>query len=296
MMMAPLVIAVVLNWNRRDDTLACVASLLRSTYEPLHVLVCDNGSVDDTPAAVRSVYPSVEVLELGYNRGFAGGANAGLRHALAVGAEYVLALNNDTFVEPAMIERLVEATAFDVGIVAPLIYYASAPDTIWSAGGLRSRWTLEQIYDLRGQCDPGTWPPVLARDFVPGCAMLISRTILESVGLFDERFFMYYEDSDLCLRVRQAGYRILLVPGAKMWHKVAASSGGSDSPSERYAMARSSVLFFRKHVRGWQWLIITFYRIGSALKTTIRLLRYRKVVAATAYWRGLLAGIASLRK
>ena len=79
-MIAPLVIAVVLNWNRRDDTLACVASLLESTYQPLRVLVCDNASVDDTPAAVRSAYPSVEVLELGYNRGFAGGANAGLRY------------------------------------------------------------------------------------------------------------------------------------------------------------------------------------------------------------------------
>ena len=236
--MAPLVIAVVLNWNRRDDTLACVASLLESTYEALRILVCDNGSTDETPAAVRAAYPSVDVLELGYNWGFAAGTNAGLRYALASGAEHVLVLNNDTFVEPAMIKRLVEMTAPDVGIAAPLIYYASAPDTIWSAGGLRSRWTLEQIYDLRGQCDPGTWPPVLTRDFVPGCAMLISRTILETVGLFDERFFMYYEDSDLCLRVRQAGYRISLVPGAKMWHKVAASSGGSDSPSERYAMAQ----------------------------------------------------------
>jgi len=295
-MMAPLVIAVVLNWNRRDDTLACVASLLESTYQPLRVLVCDNGSVDETPAAVRSAYPSVEVLELGYNRGFAGGANAGLREALAAGAEYVLALNNDTFVEPTMIERLVEAAAPDVGIVAPLIYYASAPDTIWSAGGLCSRWTLEQVHDLRGQRDPGTWPPTLARDFVPGCAMLIPRAVLEAVGLFDERFFMYYEDSDLCLRIRRAGYRISLVPGAQMWHKVATSSDGTDSPAERYAMARSSVLFFRKHIHGCQWLIIPPYRIGSALKTTIRLLRYRKVVAAKAYWRGLLEGIARPRR
>jgi len=289
-MIAPLVIAVVLNWNRRDDTLACVVSLLESTYQPLRVLVCDNGSVDDTPAAVRSAYPSVEVLELGYNRGFAGGANAGLRYALAAGAEYVLALNNDTFVEPTMIERLVEAAAPDVGIVAPLIYYATAPDTIWSAGGVRSRWTLEQIHDLRGQRDTGIWPSTLKRDFAPGCAMLLSRVVLETVGLFDERFFMYYEDSDLCLRVRRAGHRILLVPAAHMWHKVATSSGGIGSSAERYAMARSSVLFFRKHVRGWQWAIVAPFRLGSAAKTTARLLWRGRPAAALAYWRGLRDG------
>jgi GT2 family glycosyltransferase len=291
-MIAPLVIAVVLNWNRRDDTLACVASLLESTYQPLRVLVCDNGSVDDTPAAVGSAYPSVEVLELGYNRGFAGGANVGLRYALAAGAEYVLALNNDTFVEPTMIERLVEVAAPDVGIVAPLVYYASAPDTIWSAGGLRGRWTLENSRDRRNQQDRGDWPKVLDQDFVTGCAMLLSKRALATVGLFDERFFMYYEDNDLCLRVRGSGLRILLVPGAKMWHRVAASSGGTDSPAERYLMAESSVLFFRKHVTGWHWLIVTPYRIGSALKTTVQLLGHGKIVATASYWRGLFSGLA----
>ena len=282
---------MVLNWNRREDTLACIASLLRSSYEPLRVLVCDNGSTDDTSAAVRSQFPGVEVLELGRNLGFAAGMNAGIRHALAAGAEQVLLLNNDTIVDKLMVERLVAHTFGAVGLVAPLILYASQPDLIWSAGGLSSRWTLEQTHTLRGQHDRADWPVIIERDFVPGCAMLLPRSALESVGLFDERFFMYYEDSDLCLRIRRAGFRVLLVPGARMWHKVAISSGGADSPGERYGMAKGSVLFFRKHVHGWRWLIVVPFRLGSAVKTTIRLLRRRKVVAAQAYWRGLLDGI-----
>ena len=120
--------------------------------------------------------------------------------------------------------------------------------------------------------------------------MLLSRAMLEVVGLFDERFFMYYEDSDLCLRIQRAGFRLLLVPGARMWHKVATSSGGADSVAERYHMARSSVLFFRKYVGHWRWAIVAPYRLGSALKTSGRLLTRGRGVAARAYWRGLRDG------
>lgn len=282
---------MVLNWNRREDTLACIASLLQSSYAPLRVLVCDNGSTDDTPAAVRTLFPSVDVLELGRNLGFAAGMNAGIRHALTAGTEQVLLLNNDTIVDQLMVERLVAHAVEDVGLVAPLIFYASQPDLIWSAGGLYSRWTLEQTHTLRGQRDRADWPVVIERDFVPGCAMLLPRSALESVGLFDERFFMYYEDSDLCLRLRRAGFRVLLVPGARMWHKVAISSGGADSPGERFGMAKGSVLFFRKHVHGWRWFIIVPFRLGSAIKATMRLLSRCRASATIAYWRGLYAGL-----
>jgi hypothetical protein len=285
-----LVYAVTLAWNRREDTLACLDSLFRSTYRPLRVLVCDNGSTDGTPNAVRSSYPQAEVLDLGRNLGFAAGANAGLRHALAAGAEHVLLLNNDTTVDAGMIGALVDAASPDVAVVAPLVYYAGAPDVIWSSGGIRNRWTLEQSGDLRGRRDPGGWPVALERDFVTGCAMLIARAALADVGLFDERFFMYYEDNDWCLRARAAGYRILLVPAARMWHRVATSSGGLGSPAERYAMARSSVQFFRKHVSGVRWAIVAPYRLGSATKTTARLLWRRRPESAAAYWRGLRDG------
>lgn len=289
-MNTPLVYVVILAWNQCADTMACVASLLVSTYQPLCIMVCDNGSTDGTSAALRAAYPQITILELGCNRGFAAGANAGLLQALATGADYILLINNDTLVAPMMIERLLASVPPGVGIIAPLIYYANTPDIIWSAGGQRSRWTLEQLNDLRGRRDTGDWPERLERDFVPGCAMLIPRAVLETVGLFDERFFMYYEDNDLCLRIRHANYRILLVPRAHMWHKVAASSGGSDSPAERYAMARSSVIFFRKHVRGWRWSVVGLFRLGSAVKTTARLLWRGRSAAALAYWRGLRDG------
>jgi GT2 family glycosyltransferase len=127
-------------------------------------------------------------------------------------------------------------------------------------------------------------------DFITGCGMLISRRCLEQVGLFDERFFMYYEDSDYCLRALRAGLRAVVEPRAVMLHKVAVSSGGSDSPNERYQMGRASLQYFRKHARPWQWPLIGPYRAASALRTIGRLARRGRWPAARAYLRGLRDG------
>jgi GT2 family glycosyltransferase len=224
------------------------------------------------------------------NRGFAEGANLGLRQALEVGADLVFLVNNDTLIDAEAVANLMAHVQPKVGILAPLIYYADERECIWSAGGMLHPWILEKQGDDRGQMDVGQWREPVERDFVTGCGMLLTRQLLERVDLFDERFYLYYEDSDLCLRARRAGFRILLVPAAKMWHKVARSSGGSDSANERYWMARSSVIFFRKHARGAQWLAILPWRAGSAVRTTLRLLRSGQREACVAYWRGLRDG------
>lgn len=138
--------------------------------------------------------------------------------------------------------------------------------------------------------DEGQWTAVLPIDFVPGCGMLLTRQAIEEVGLFDEGFFMYYEDSDLCLRLKRAGWQLQTITTAQMWHKVSLSSGGEDSPNERYWMARSSIRFFAKHARYWQLPIIIGWRKASAIRTTLRLLRHGKFTALTAYWRGLRDG------
>lgn len=287
----PLVIVLVLNWNRREDTLRCLGSLRRMTYPNFRLLLVDNGSNDGTLAAVAARFPEVECITNGENLGFAAGCNVGLRHALAQGADFVFIANNDTTVAPDMLDELVIAAApSDVGMVAPLIYYEAEPKRIWSAGAGRNPLTLEMRGNLRGQMDADTWPEVVEREYLVGCGLLIRRELIERVGLFDPRFFMYYEDLDLCLRARRAGSRLVLAPRARMWHRVAVSSGGADAPGERYWAARSSVEFFRKHVHGLRWLIVAPYRTGSAVKTTLRLLSQGKWEAARAYLRGLWDG------
>lgn len=293
----PLVYTMILNWNRCEDTLACLASLTKLDYPRLRLLLVDNGSSDETPLVVSQQFPDVEIIVNERNLGFASGCNVGLRHALKRGADYVFLLNNDTFVDPAALSHLIDlAHPKDVGMVIPKIYYAAEPTRIWSVGGMRHPWTIEDTGNGRGQIDVGQWDEVIERDYVVACALLLSRRFLTEVGLFDERFFMYYEDFDLSLRARQAGFRLLLSPQARVWHKVAVSSGGSDSPNERYLMARSSVLFFHKHVRGLRWLIVLPYRTGSAIKTVLRLVGHGRGQSARAYLRGLRDGLVEARR
>jgi GT2 family glycosyltransferase len=290
----PLVYVVTVTWNGKADTLQCLESLRRMTYPNFRLLVVDNGSQDDTVDVLRSKFPQVELLANATNLGFSGGFNLGLRHAMAQGAGWLLIINNDTLVAPdLLVELMGHATDPAIGMLAPKIYSMSEPNRIWSVGGRRSRWTTEMVDGGHGQVDAGQWEVPLPRDYFTGCALLLSRALLEDVGLFDaERFSpAYYEDSDLCVRARQAGWRLLLVPSAHVWHKGAASSGGNDSPQERYLMARNSVRFFRKHIRGWRWAIVFPYRLASAMKTTLRLTRDAGWRSIGAHWRGLLDGL-----
>ena len=292
----PFICAVTLNWNRPQDTITCLASLSEQTYPNLKLVVVDNGSSDDSANQIRAAFPEMTLIANATNQGFARGMNAGIRYALAAGAEHVFVLNNDTFLAPDALSRLVAQAEEGVGLLAPAIYYADAPQQIWSLGGQIHSGTLETVATARGQIDKGQWPAVLQRDFVPGCAMLLSRAALQEAGLFDECFFMYYEDLDLCLRLRRAGYRIVVVTRSKMWHKIALSSGGGGSPNERYWTARSSVRYFARHAQWWQWPIIIFWRTGSAARTTWRLLRQGKNAALKGYWQGLWHGLGELKQ
>jgi GT2 family glycosyltransferase len=285
----PLVAIITLNWNRKGDTLDFLASCAGLRYPRLDTIVVDNGSADGSPAAIAAGYPQAEQVLNGANLGFAAGMNAGIRRALERGAAYVFLANNDTTLAPDAIALLVAAAeGAGAGMVSPAIYYFDAPQRIWWLGG-RLRPLLLEV--RRCERAPSRHDPrPFAVDFITGCGMLISRATLERVGLFDERFFMYYEDSDYCLRARRAGIRVLVEPRAAMYHKVAQSSGGSHSPNERYHMGRSSVQYFRKHARPWQWPLIWPYRAGSAARSLWRLARLRRFAAAGAYLRGLRDG------
>lgn len=241
----PRVTVVVLNWNGLGDTLECLESLAGLDYPRYRVLVVDNGSTDGSPVAIRQRFPDVEVIETGENLGYAGGNNVGLRYALAQGADYVLLLNNDTVVAPDMLRWLVEAAEKDprVGVAGPMIYYHDQPEVVWSVGG-GIDWRRGQTWMI-GLDEPddgrfGTEPREV--DFITGCAMLVRAAALREAGLLDERFFLYYEEVEWCVRIRRAGYRIIHVPAAKMWHKISPQAQ-SDSPLVHYYMSRNRLLF-----------------------------------------------------
>jgi GT2 family glycosyltransferase len=282
------IVAVTVDYSRHADTLECVDSLLKSRYEDLSILVVDNGS--DEPLRLARKEPNVTVIRMTTNLGFAGGFNVGMRHAIGMGAEAVLILNNDTIAAENMVTLLAAELKSGVGIVAPRIYYRDDPHRIWSDGFKAGPLTLDMRNDRRGRLDSAVVSvPVRNVDYVPGCAMLIHRKALDSVGLFDEQFFAYYEDLDYCIRVRRAGFRILAVSEALLWHKVAGTTG-LQSPRRQYLIAYSSVRFFAKHA-GWRWPFIVIARAVSLGKTLVTLAVARRGDLIQSHVRGLAEGL-----
>jgi GT2 family glycosyltransferase len=249
------VAVIVLTWNQRDLTLGCLHSLSEVEYPPasLNIILVDNGSTDGTTQAVRQQYPEVQILEPGENLGFAEANNLGMRHALAQRPDYLLLLNNDTIVDPLFLTELIRVAEADphVGIVGPKMYYYDQPDVIWCAGNA-ILWSTGRTVRLQAEqrdleARNGSPYPV---DFVTACAVAVKRQVVDEIGLLDPRFFIYYEEVDWCLRAAAHGYRAMVAPASRIWHKVSAAMGAT-SPATDYYMNRNVFLFLAKHRHGW---------------------------------------------
>jgi GT2 family glycosyltransferase len=243
--MTPRVAAVVLSWNGKEDTLACLRSLAAATYPNLGVLVVDNRSSDGSAEAVAAQHPEASLVRLDANLGFAGGMNTGIAAARSDGASHVMLLNNDTVVEPGFLEPLVAALAADDAVAAACsqIVLLDDPDTVWYAGAdFRPRRGHHGTNTGYGQprLEPTLAPFATRR--AGGGAMLISSTAVAEIGAFDELLFAYAEDTDWSLRAARAGRRVLVVPASVVRHAVSAASGGASSPDTLYYGLRNGLV------------------------------------------------------
>jgi len=283
----PRVHVVMLTYNHCEYTLQALDSLGKMTYPNYELIVVDNHSTDRTVEMVEERYPNVTLLVNPSNLGFAAGINSALRLSLDQRADFILIVNNDILVASSLLTHLVAAMEADVGAASPLIYCLDAPKRIWSAGFSKHPLLLEMRGGARGQIDSGQWRRPFEVDYLLGCAMLLNSAVLREVGLFDERYFFYYEDLDFSLRVRRRGYRLVTVPQARMWHK---GAGSAESAFRVYQMGRGSVIFFRTHAQGLRRPAVFLFRSGTALKKTLEFLLRKRPHLVRHYWRGLLDG------
>jgi GT2 family glycosyltransferase len=230
-------VAVVLNWNGGEDTLAALRSL-----DGIATICVDNGSTDGSDLAVAVECPGVELLRTGANLGFAGGNNVGLARALERGADWVLLLNNDATAEPGLLPALEHAarTRPDAGLLACTIL---SPDGAVQYAGA----TFNARLGYSGRV--ATSRPRALRDVgrADGAALAVSRSAAERAGLLDESLFMYVEDVEWSLRVRAAGFAVVLVPDALVRHKGSAASGGRSSTTNLYYDTRNSIVVAERH-------------------------------------------------
>ena len=254
---------VIVNWNLKDDTKACIQSLLQASFSPEQVILVDNGSTDRSAELMLKEFGELlTIIHNETNLGFAPACNQGIRRALDEHAEWVLILNNDTIVAPDFLDvanKILERN-LRFAILGPLILSASQPDKILYIGDTLIPGTLITINHYRGKRYKPEFTEILPVDFICGCAMFVYKDVFNSIGLLNEELEMYGEEVEFCWRAKKAGYLIGCITEAKVWHKLSLSAKKVKSKS-RYLRIRNQNRFYKKYALGIQLPIMFLFSI-----------------------------------
>lgn len=265
---------ILLNFNSTDETIDCLKSLQTVSGEPddIMIVVVDNHSSEQEVKKLETYIHditntqkinTIHFIKNSQNLGFSGGNNEGIEYALREQTEYILILNNDTVVSKDFLSHMQAEIKKDekIGVVVPKIYFAPGHEfhknryrvkeqgkVIWYAGGTID-WAnvighhvgVDEI-DTQDQ-----YTASQSTEYATGACMLVRSSVIKQVGMFDTDYFLYYEDSDLSMRIQKAGYTIMFVPSAVIWHKNAGSTGGSGSELQDYYITRNRLLFGFKY-------------------------------------------------
>ena len=240
------VAVIILNYRVKDLTIRCIKSVLSSSYGNYLMVVVDNHSGDGIEKEISNM-PKTSFTQSGENLGYTGGNNLGIKKALQQNVDYVFVLNPDTEVEGKTIENLLKAAEENLADIAgPKIYFKEKnKKIIWYAGGIFDRDNVLGSHKGVNEKDRGLYNQNEETDFVTGAAILIKSTVFDKIGLFDERYFLYLEDLDFCLRAKKAGLKVMYLPEAIVWHSNAQSTG-LGSKLQDYYITRNRMLLASK--------------------------------------------------
>lgn len=253
---------IVLNYKGIENTLSCLDSLrrIKNGSFKIEIIVVDNGSGDGSKEALQNLR-DIHLIALEKNLGYSGGNNVGIREAIKRGSQYILVLNNDTLVDSNLLTELINGVKKG-DIISPKIYFAKGFEfhknrykksdlgkVIWYAGGKIDWQNVVGVHAGVDEVDKGQFKKSMAIDYATGACMFIKSKIFEEIGFFDEKYFLYLEDMDFCVRAKKAGFSIIFEPTAIIWHKNASASGGSGSKLQDYYITRNRLLFAFKYAK-----------------------------------------------
>lgn len=285
------VAVILVNYNGIRYNTACIESLLRQQTDcRMKIFVVDNASQDASVQAIKDRFGGedrIETILLEDNHGFSYANNVGIRRAVQWEADYMLLLNNDTEAETDMLAQLVACAARHGGsVIAPKIYYSDRRNVLWSAGGDVSPLIRKVRHIGLDREDRGQFDEERQIGFATGCCLLIPKSVIHGAGGLDERFFLYYEDTEYSFRLRKMGIPIYYCPEARLYHKVGASSRGADSPLCAYYIARNWLLCNRIHLGVRYPLFLLYYALNRTACCILWLLHGKsRLVGAT--FRGI---------
>lgn len=249
---------IIVNWNGLEHLKLSLPSLNKQTHQKLQVYVVDNRSSDGSVAYIKRYWPTITLIEAEKNLGFTGGNNLGIKQALADGADYLLLLNNDTEVAPDMVEKLVAYmdSSPKVAIAQPKLLLMDYRDTLDSCGS----WLSKTGFLLHYGCEEKDGPqyskitPIFT---IKGAAMIVRRQLIDEVGMFDDDFFAYFEETDLCWRAWLAGWQVSYAPVTTVYHKIGGSTKKIGSPIINYHSFKNRIMSLMKNLQWYNlvWML-----------------------------------------
>ncbi len=259
---------ILVNYNGKKYNDKCIASVLKSEgVEEIQIVVVDNASTDGSLELLRERWGGDErvcIIPLDQNYGYSRANNIGIRWAAEHGYQYVMLLNNDTEIEPWTVKKMLDCQRKTGGIIVPKILYADKPDVIWCAGGFFTPVVRKAIQRGAGRKDMGQYEDVEKCAFANGCCMLLTQEIISRVGLLDESFFLYYEDTEYSMRAAEKNTDIVFCGGAIVYHKVNGATRGNENPANAYYITRNWLMCNRKHMGGRFWLFLMYFILNRA--------------------------------
>ena len=253
------VFVLILNYNGKATLKKCLQSVYQLNYPDFEVVVIDNDSKDGSLEEAKKEYSRAHYIKNDRNLGFAAGNNVGIRFALEKGADYVWLVNNDAKVERDTLTKLVEAGEQHPrsGILSPLILHAETKN-IWFGKG-----TIDWVKMRTIHVSPPTLMRSYSSDYICGCAMLIKKDVFKSIGLLNEKYFLYYEDADFSVKAARAGFELLVVPMANVLH----AEASAENPDKTYWLVVSGLQFFQEnapsHYQLWHYAYFQGRRVKN---------------------------------
>ena len=240
---------VICNFNKKDYVLGAIESVLKTAGDLADILVVDNASIDDSVDMIHQKYPSVRLESLKENIGGSGGFAHGMRQAQKIGYHYIALLDNDAVVLPNTLAGMMNLLANnnDIGVVGPAVCKMDNPEVVQEVGANVSLQDATFNFNLNfaGESYSSITMELMDCDYVPACCLMTKAEIIERVGVFDEGFFIYWDDIDWCVRVKDAGWRVVAQPQLRALHKGGGANATNTLP--RYYYWRNKLYFFAKH-------------------------------------------------
>ena len=284
------VCVILVNYNGKKYNDKCIRSVLRSEgIGSIQIVIADNASTDGSLEELQDkwgTHPQVKIISLDDNYGFSKANNVGIEWAMQNEFSYILLLNNDTEITSATIKKMIKCQEETGGIIVPKVLYADRPNVIWCAGGFFTPVIKKAVQRGLDKEDVGQFDEVEKCSFANGCCMLLTREIVEQVGNLDERFFLYYEDTEYSLRALRVGVEIWYCGQAVVYHKVNGSTGGNAKPENAYYITRNWLMCNKQHMGRGFVIFVAYYSLNRLAWGIIWGIQ-RKWGMINAMWRGI---------